>query len=106
MSVLHLTAENFDETINNGPVLVDFWADWCMPCKMVAPVIEELSAELAGKVTVAKVDTEQEFELAERYGVMSIPTVILFKNGLEAERIVGAQPKEIYHNMLMEPSEV
>ena len=100
MSALKLTVENFDETINSGRVLVDFWADWCMPCKMLAPIIEELAAELAGEVVVAKLDTEQVFEIAERYGVMSIPTVILFKDGLEMTRLVGVQPKEAYLNAL------
>ena len=100
MSVLHLTADNFDEVIGSGPVLVDFWADWCMPCKMVAPIIDELAAEYAGRATVAKVDCDTQQELAQRYSVMSIPTVIVFKDGLEAQRIVGAQPKAAYQAAL------
>lgn len=96
MSVLHLTAKDFDETIGSGRSLVDFWAGWCMPCKMVAPVIEELAAELEGSVTVAKVDVDSNQDIAARYGVMSIPTVILFNDGAEVKRFVGVQPKETY----------
>ena len=96
MSVLHLNAGNFDETIGSGKVLVDFWAGWCMPCKMVAPIIEELAAEYESSVTVAKVDVDNNKEIAVRYGVMSIPTVILFTDGVETNRFIGVQPKETY----------
>jgi len=96
MSILHLTGKTFDDAIKNGKVLVDFWADWCMPCRMVAPVIEQLAAEFEGSVTVAKVDVDQENGLAARYGVEGIPTVILFSEGVEAKRFVGVQPKETY----------
>lgn len=101
MAILHLTKENFDETIGTGePVLVDFWATWCMPCKMLAPVMEELAEKYDGKVTVAKVDVDSEGELAIRYGVMGIPTVILFKFGKEVDKLVGVQSIEKYENML------
>ena len=100
MSLLHLTVDNFEEVISNGPVLVDFWADWCMPCKLVDPIIKELAAEYEGRVTVAKVDCDAQQALAQRYSVMSIPTVILFKDGLEAQRFVGAQPKAAYQAAL------
>ena len=96
MSVLHLSAGNFDDTIGSGTVLVDFWAGWCMPCKMVAPIIEELATEFEGSVTVAKVDVDSNGEIASRYDVMSIPTVIMFKDGLETKRFIGVQPKETY----------
>jgi len=96
MSLLNLTSDNFDETIGSGKVLVDFWADWCRPCKMVAPVIEELAAENEGSVTVAKVDVENESALAARFKIMSIPTVMLFKDGIEVKRFIGVQPKETY----------
>ena len=96
MSIIHLTSENFDEKISAGKVLVDFWADWCGPCKMVAPVIEELSVKYEGSVTVAKVDVDREGSLANRYGVQGIPTVIMFKNGAEVQRFVGVQPKQTY----------
>ena len=96
MSILHLTTGDFDETISKGSTLVDFWAGWCMPCKMVSPIIEELAAEYEGRVTVAKVDVDSEGDIAMRYGIMGIPTVILFKDGAEDQRFVGVQPKETY----------
>ena len=96
MNVLHLTSANFDDKISNGLALVDFWADWCGPCRVVGPVIEELAEENEGSVTVAKVDVDSEKKLALRYGVMSIPTVILFENGAEKKRFVGVQPKATY----------
>ncbi len=101
MAVLHLNQEGFDKLIAGGQLtLVDFWATWCGPCKMLAPVIEELAAQYDGKVTVAKVDVDEEQDLAARYGVMSIPTVVLFQNGQEAERLVGFLPKERYEEIL------
>jgi len=100
MSTLHLTADSFDEVIGNGRTLVDFWAAWCMPCRMVAPVIEELAEEYKGSVTVAKVDVDNESALAARYGIMSIPTVILFNNGAEVKRFIGVQPKKTYESEL------
>ena len=96
MSLLNLTSDNFDETISSGKVLVDFWADWCGPCKMVAPIIEELAAEYEGKVVFAKIDVDNEGALAARFKVMGIPTVMLFNDGVEVKRFVGAQPKETY----------
>ena len=96
MSILNLTSENFDETISGGKVLVDFWAGWCGPCKLLAPVIESLADDVGGRAKVAKVDIENESALAARYRVMSIPTVILFENGTEIKRFVGVKPKEIY----------
>ena len=96
MSIIHLNSDNFDETIGKGRFLVDFWAGWCMPCKMVAPVIEELAVENEGKLTVAKVEVDSNTDIAARYNILSIPTVILFKDGLEIERFIGVQPKEVY----------
>lgn len=93
MSVLHLTNSNFDESIANGTVLVDFWAPWCAPCRMLGPVIEEIAAEKP-EVTVAKVNIDDEPELAQRFGVMSIPTVISFKGGKQEAQSVGLVPKE------------
>ncbi|AEB11165.1 thioredoxin [Marinithermus hydrothermalis] len=88
-----VTDQNFDEVIKEGLVLVDFWAEWCGPCRMVAPVMEELAREYAGKLTVAKLDVDANPNTAMRYRVMSIPTIILFKDGEPVEVMIGAQPK-------------
>lgn len=101
MEILHLTKNDFDSTISSGTVLVDFWAGWCMPCKMLAPIIEEIAEELKDSVKTAKVDVDAEGVLAIEYGVMSIPTVILFKDGQEFKRLVGVQPKEVYMEALV-----
>ncbi|MCS7209317.1 MAG: thioredoxin [Fimbriimonadales bacterium] len=82
------------EVLNSPvPVLVDFWAVWCGPCRLIAPIVEELSQQYAGKLKVYKVDVDQERHLATQYGIMSIPTLLLFKNGQVVEQIVGALPK-------------
>lgn len=91
---LALTKENFDQIINGDkPVLVDFWATWCGPCKMVGPIIEELSEELKDEIVVAKLDVDRQQDIAVKYQVMSIPTLILFKDGKEVKRSVGFKPK-------------
>ena len=100
MSTVDLTLKNFDEVTGSGLVLVDFWAGWCMPCRMVAPVIEQLAKDYEGRVIIGKVDTDQERQLAERFEIMSIPTVILFENGREVKRIIGVQQKRIYESAL------
>lgn len=102
MSVLHLTEETFDKTIALGTTLVDFWANWCGPCKMLAPVIEELADKYEGTATIAKVDVDAQPALAARFGVLSIPTVILFKNGDEIDRKVGFMPAGAYTEILDE----
>ena len=100
MSTVELTIDSFDGNIASGYTLVDFWAGWCMPCRMVAPIIEELAAEYKGIVTVAKVDIDNESTLAARYEIMSIPTVILFHDGAEVKRFIGVQPKKAYTKAL------
>ena len=79
---------------SDTPVLTDFWATWCGPCRMIAPILEDLAGEMEGKLKIAKLDVDQNPATSMRYGVMSIPTLILFKNGKETERLVGAMPKE------------
>ena len=90
-----LTGSTFDEEINSSevPVLVDFWAVWCGPCRMVAPVLEQIAGENAGKIRIAKVNVDDEPQLARRYDVMSIPTLLLFKDGVLKKRVVGAKGK-------------
>ncbi|MBQ2931702.1 MAG: thioredoxin [Clostridia bacterium] len=96
MSELILTKENFDAEVLNSnlPVIVDFWASWCGPCKMLVPVIEELAKDLEGKVKVGKVNVDEQNELAAKYQIMSIPTVLLFKNGAVTATSVGVRPKD------------
>lgn len=92
--IIHLTQANFDAvTQGDQPVLVDFWADWCAPCKRLAPIFEEVSRDFAGRVRFAKVNVDEEGELASRFGVMSIPTLLLFKGGQVIDRLVGLQPR-------------
>ncbi len=98
MSLLHLTDENFKSEVldNEGVTMVDFWAPWCGPCQMVGPVIEELATEMEGKAKVGKVNVDEEGTLGQRYEIMSIPAVYVFKNGEIVERLIGAMAKESY----------
>ncbi|HHU22335.1 MAG TPA: thioredoxin [Clostridiales bacterium] len=100
MAVLHLTNEDFDETIAEGTVLVDFWASWCGPCRMFSPTIESLAEKYEGKAKICKVDVDAEPELARRFGVMSIPTIIVFRDGTETSKRVGVQPMAELEKML------
>ena len=89
-----LSDQNFEYQIKNGIVLVDFWATWCMPCKMMAPVLNNLSDELTGNASVGKLDVDQNRAASVKYGVRSIPTLVLFKNGKEINRFVGVKTKD------------
>lgn len=91
-----ITTNEFQEKVLNSsvPVLVDFFATWCGPCKMMAPVLDELGQELAGSAEVCKVDVDQEMELAQQFNIMSVPTMIVFKDGQAVQQFVGVQPKQ------------
>ena len=93
-NITEVTPSNFDELLTSDlPVLVDFWAPWCGPCRTVSPIVDELADELAGRVVVAKCNVDENQDIAVKFGVMSIPTLIVFKDGKEASRTVGAMPK-------------
>lgn len=95
-NVAAVTSADFKEKVLNSdvPVLVDFWAQWCGPCRMIAPHVEAVAEQFAGKAKVYKVDVDQETELASQYGIMSIPTLMIFKGGKQVDQIVGAQPQK------------
>jgi thioredoxin 1 len=95
-----VTKDNFTENVAQGVSLLDFWAPWCGPCKMQLPIVEELSEELKGQATIAKVNVDEEPELASQFGVMSIPTLILFKDGQPVDKLVGLQSKEALKNKI------
>ncbi len=95
-NLFHLKDDDFNKEIvqAKGVALVDFWAGWCMPCKMIAPTVEQIAKDYSGKVKVAKVEVDEAGEISSRYNVMNIPTLIIFKDGKEADRIVGVTSKE------------
>lgn len=101
-NVTEITTENFESEVlgSSVPVLADFWAAWCGPCKMVSPLIDELAEDYEGKAKVCKINVDEQMELAERFKVMTIPTVIVFKNGEIAEKAVGAKAKADYAQMI------
>ena len=98
---IEITTQNFDEVISQGkPVLVDFWATWCGPCKRLGPIIEELAAEYDGKAVVGKCDIEENDDLTEKFGIMNVPTVVFLKDGKEVDRVVGLAMKNVYEEKL------
>ncbi len=94
-ATVHLTEQNFDETLNRQPgiTMVDFWAEWCGPCRAISPVLEELAKESGGRVTLAKVNVDENPGLAARYGIRSIPTILFIKQGKVADQVIGAVPR-------------
>ena len=101
MALQHFNETSFDAALAEGKLMmVDFWANWCMPCRMLGPVIEQLAGDYEGRAVIGKVDVDQQGGLAMRYGVMNIPTVIFFKNGKEIHREVGALPKDVFTQIL------
>ena len=102
--VIEITDENFEEQVLKAdtPVMVDLWAEWCGPCRMVTPIIEELATEYDGQIMVGKLDVDSNPVTPAKYGVQGIPTVFLFKNGQEAGRIVGARPRAVFVSMIEE----
>ena len=98
---MHFNVESFEKSLNEGKLMmVDFWAAWCGPCRMLAPMVDDLAAQYEGKAVVGKVNVDEEQELAIRYGVMSIPTVIFFKDGKEIDRKVGVMPPAAFTEVL------
>ena len=102
MAELKITRENFENEVmkSNSPVLIDFWAPWCGPCRMMGPIIEQLAEEYEGKAKVGKVNVDEEGELSQAFGVMSIPTIVLVKDGKVVKQAVGARPKAEVEAML------
>ncbi len=103
MNIRNVTKKDFDSEVasSSTPVLVDFWAPWCGPCRMLSPVLDELAGEMSGQVKILKVNVDEEPELASKFGVMSIPTVIAFKEGKATQKLVGFRSKEDFKKMIL-----
>jgi thioredoxin 1 len=93
---IELNSTNFEETVKEGVSLVDFWAPWCGPCRMLAPIIDELAKEFEGKANICKVNSDTEEELGAKYGIRSIPTILFMKNGEVVDQMIGASPKKVF----------
>ncbi|MDH5718210.1 MAG: thioredoxin [Spirochaetia bacterium] len=100
MSLQEVTDNEFDEATKDGVVMVDFWAPWCAPCRMVTPVLDELSQEMGDKMKILKLNVDENPVTAQKFAVTSIPTLIIFKNGELVDRAIGAAPKEHYANLV------
>lgn len=102
MATINVTAKDFDAEVlqNKAPILVDFWAEWCAPCKMAEPILEELSESYKDKVIVGKLNVDENPDVSQKYGVMSIPTTILFKDGKEVSRVIGFSGKQSYDDLI------
>lgn len=101
MAIVNATDATFQQEIREGLVLVDFWAPWCGPCKMIAPVLEELDKELNGSAKIVKVNVDENPQTASQFGIMSIPTLVLFKDGAKVDQVIGFQPKDLLKQFVM-----
>jgi thioredoxin 1 len=99
--ILVLTDQNFDQSIQNKTVLVDFWAEWCMPCKVMAPILNDLSGELPDGKYIGKIDVEKYPKMSQKYGIRGIPTLVLFENGKEIDRFVGVKQKTFLKSKML-----
>ncbi|WP_101844538.1 thioredoxin [Halobacillus sp. Marseille-P3879] len=104
MALVKATDQNFTDETSEGLVLADFWAPWCGPCKMIAPVLEELDEEMSDQVKIVKLDVDENQETASKFGVMSIPTLLLFKDGKVVDQVIGFQPKEALAELITKHS--
>ena len=102
-NILEITDKNFEETVVNSamPIVVDFWAEWCGPCKMIAPTLEQLADEYVGKFSIGKLNVDDNQKTAMKFGIRSIPTLLVFKDGEVAGQIVGAHPKEVLKQKIL-----